>query len=438
MYNYREIEAKLGKRDYFPNADTVAYFDPQSQTIHLNDISKAAFIDALTKQSVPALRSMLGTMMHEATHWADLIGTLWGRKYICSLYECYRLLPRTNAPGSEFEFHRFVDLHDQERRMMHSRYFRTVHPNPAPHNHRTTWGLTFSAGREFDPSGRPDEGRPIVFAKFLDRTTQEQIARQPIVAGALLEINAMWSEMRTNFELIATLPDDERAMERAMHSQQILGSMYNPNMTLYTAPAHLLAFYAKITDIALGYQLSSDIAHVVLNLSSRHFEALTPPDLMSQWKELFAGFKKSHDCGFAFKVIASLGDQWAEGMSRKSWLNDALHRAGLPSAQQIIDEAAYEMASYSPGELDDPVNAAEGYLLDIGRNVLRIRSSGDTSLTPQRIESEKLPIVPMFDTNGELISMGERFDTSKFPPEDLHALSANLATWRRNFMSACR
>ena len=427
-----------GKRDFFPNADTVAYFDPQSQTIHLNQVSKAAYAEALLKQNASALRPMLGTMMHEATHWADLVGTLWGRKYLRCLYECFRLLPRTGTPGSEIEFYRFIDLHDQERRMMHSRYFRTVHPNPAPHDHRTTWGLMFSVGQEFDQSGHPNESRHIVFAKFLDRSTSPQIARQPIVAGALLEINAMWSEMRTNFEIISALPKDERAMEGAMHSRHLLGCMYDPNLTLYTAPAHLLAFYAKVSDVSLAYHLSSEIAHIVLNLGPRHFEPLMPPELMSPWKGSFAGFKASHDCGFAFKVIASVGDQWQDGMDRMVWLNDALRRAGLPPAREILDEAASEMESYTPPAPDDPVNAAEAYLLDIGRDILRSRSNGDTALTPQRIASEGLPVVPMFDTNGDLISIGKAFDTFKFSPEEVHALSANLATWRRNFMGACR
>lgn len=62
---------------------------------------------------------------------------------------------------------------------------------------------------------------------------------------------------------------------------------------------------------------------------------------MSDWKKLFEGFKNSRDCALAFNVVAAAGDQWSEGMNRVTWLDDALHRVGLPSAREILDQAAF-------------------------------------------------------------------------------------------------
>ncbi|MCD2184881.1 hypothetical protein [Rhizobium sp. GN54] len=439
MYDYQETQKRLGKRDYFPNSGTVAYFDPQSQTIHLNGFKKGDFVAALQKQQPTAdFRNMFGTMMHEATHWADLIGTLWGRTHLRCLYDCYRLLPRVNDPGVETDLHRFIDLHDHERRMMHSRYFRTVHPNPKPHDHKTPWRLQFTAGREFDPAGKPDENRPIVFTRFLDNKTSDQIARQPIVAGALLEINAVWSEMRTNLELMGALDKDEFAVEQRLYGQQILRFMYNPDLTLYTAPAHLLAHYCRISDVLLAYELSSALAHIVLNLTPESFEALSPPESMSDWAELFAGFKKTRDCGFAFKVIASVTGRWEEGMNKQEWLDTALNRAGLPESQEILRQAILKMEEYSPGNLNTSVNIAENYLLEVGKKIFATRSLGDTAITHRRIIAEGLPIVPMFDPEGDLIAVSKTFDLAKFSPEDMHALSASLVTQAKRFREACR
>ncbi len=57
-------------------------------------------------------------MLHEITHWADLVGTLWGREYLRAVYAALRLLPTISIPGRENEFHRFMDLHDLTRRIV--------------------------------------------------------------------------------------------------------------------------------------------------------------------------------------------------------------------------------------------------------------------------------------------------------------------------------
>ena len=51
--------------------------------------------------------------MHEVTHWADLVGTTFGREYLRALYELLQFLPGINASGRESEFHRFIEFHDR-------------------------------------------------------------------------------------------------------------------------------------------------------------------------------------------------------------------------------------------------------------------------------------------------------------------------------------
>ncbi len=152
----------------FPNATTVAYFDPQSQAIQLNDIDFATFLEAVDHGDLVATREDVGTIFHKATHWADTVGTVWGRSYLAAVYGAMRLLERKDDPGAEYEYHRFVTLHDLTRRIQLADYYRVVHADPNPHDVNRPWVIGFSAGREFDARGMVNNERPILFARFLD------------------------------------------------------------------------------------------------------------------------------------------------------------------------------------------------------------------------------------------------------------------------------
>jgi hypothetical protein len=438
MYNYRNVEGSLGKRDYFPNTSTEAYFDPQSQTIHLNRISGNDFSDAIAHRHFSMLRTYLSAMLHEITHWADLVGTLWGREYLRTVYDALRLLPETKTPGREQDFYKFIDLHDRNRRLMLSDYYRTVHPDPKAHDHIHPWGIQFSAGREFNAQGYLDDTRPILFTLFLDNPSGERIARQPIVAGALLEVNAVWSEIETSLEVISAMPVPERDLERRIFRNERLRSLYQPDLTLYTAPTHLLAQYTSTTDVIMAYELASKVSHVVLNLSEADFERITPPVMMTPWNGLFDAFRKSRDRGFAYAVICACSSKWIDGRVIDEWLDEALATAGLGSAASIIATAHSQMKGDVVANETGLLGIAERYLLSLGERVLDIRSA-NAALTPTRIENEQVPTPPMFDSNGDILSLAPKlFDTGRFQVQELHQAAAELHTWTLNLNSACR
>ena len=78
----------------------------------------------------------------------------------------------------------------------------------------------------FATQGRPDDSRPIIFVKFLDRDTGEQIIRQPLAVGALPESNAVWSEMSAGNEVLQTLANGVRQVEQRLKEGEILASRY--------------------------------------------------------------------------------------------------------------------------------------------------------------------------------------------------------------------
>jgi hypothetical protein len=436
---YAIQERELGRRTYFPNTGNVAYFDPQSQTIQLSRITLEAFAAAIAARDLATSRSHLATMLHEITHWADLVGTLWGRLYLREVYAALRILERLDDPGVESEYHQFIALHDRTRRLMLSRYFRTVHPTPAPHDHRHPWRWQLSAGREFDPWGRPDDTRPVLFIRFDDHAGGERIARQPISVGALLEVNAVWSELRTSSEVIGMMEPMLRTVEQRMVGQELLGQLYDPAFTLYTAPAHLVANVVRTTDVARAYALGSALAHVVLNLDDADFQRLAMPAVMEPWKALVPGFIAAGDRGFAFAAICMSGAEHTGGRPVGDWVDEALARAGLDPAPQVLARAARTMAAEAAPEPGDMLGRAHAYLLRVGCDVLKARSGPDPALTPTVLQVQGLPAPPMFDPNGELVDlMPGRFDTAEFPPEELYFAAARLHTWTTNFLEACR
>ncbi|WP_331302956.1 hypothetical protein [Methylobacterium oryzae] len=438
MYNYRETEDLLGKRVYFPNVSEEAHFAPQSQTIHLRRITAESFNDALRRQDTPKLRIQFGTMLHELTHWADMVGTLWGREYIRSVYGALRLMPNISTTGTESEFYKFIDLHDATRRMMMPKYFRVVNKDAKVSDPRRPWRIQLSAGREYDPSGRLNVGRPILFTRFDDHDSGDQVARQPIVSGALLEVNAIWSEIATNYETLAGMTGIDKIIEEKEFHREQNHQLYHPDLTLYTAPAHLLAMTAKTKEVAAAYHLASRVAHLAMNLREDDFNRLEPPPSWEAWTGLFEGFKKSRDRGFAYGVICAWAEPWEEGQPSIAWLDEALRRAGLDSSTMIYAAALRQMKSEPLNKNNDALARAENYILSLGAELLVPRGYA-SELTPQRLAKERIVAPPMFDPDGNLIDLSSGlFDRALFSPEEAHDREAALFTWTQNFLDACR
>src|SRR5690606_27997231 len=110
------------------------------------------------------------TIFHEVTHWADVVGTVWGRSFLEQVYEAYGVAEKINADGQEQFFWKLAALHDEQRRLMLPDYYRLARPDGRPHSTAMPWGISFSSGQEFDPLGRIDTTRPILFVRFSDNS----------------------------------------------------------------------------------------------------------------------------------------------------------------------------------------------------------------------------------------------------------------------------
>lgn len=426
--------------DWFPNATTVAHFNPRSQTIHLNNIRSNDLLADLAAGRIGSARSAVGTIFHELTHWADIVGTVWGRQYLQTLYRAYTILPDIQRSGSENDFSVFMDLHDRTRRIMHSEYFRVVDPKARPQSINEPWTFEISCGQEFDADGKLDISRPILFVRFDNHATGQRVARQPITAGALLEATAMHSEIETQGELISSLPDlMERRMELAFFKSEFEKQIYDPALTLYTAPVHILAHRTRLTDPAEAYEWAARVAFVALNMQPHHFAALRFPTSVSIWKGRFDGFRLSADPGVAYFMICESGGPKREAESIDGWLDRALKGLGLRSERKILAEAQLLLNSEPTSTVSMPFFAGYEYQKQLGNRLAQIRRNHGPALTLGRAQINDLTLLPPFDCDGALFGLTPaQFDIGQFDPLIAHDSEGDLHTWMMNFHGACR
>jgi hypothetical protein len=159
------------KVNLFPNVEKVAHFSPRAQLVTLDAYSKDDLPKALLASDHDRASEILATISHELTHWADVVGTVWGRGHIRRIYAAYRLAANRNLPGSEVDFPQLIELYDEERRLSFPTYYQVVEENQTRHGHNRPWIIGFTAGQEIDTHGRLDPTRPILFARFFDHDT---------------------------------------------------------------------------------------------------------------------------------------------------------------------------------------------------------------------------------------------------------------------------
>lgn len=416
---------------------TVAEFHYISQCIALDEIHGSLFEAAQAVSDFKGERVRLGTIFHELTHWADLVGTNWGRRFVRKIYPIFPMLDRMKIKGMESEFWRLIDLHDRVRRLYYSDYYLVKEGNGRlgkPSQGR----VLFTGGLEFDASGRIDANRPILFARFVNTETGLNV-RQPVTVGALLETTATWSELSAGAELIEEMDPDEAALERKFVADEMGEMLSDPDLTLYTAPQRLVASYATVDDFDQAYRLSSAAAYIALNLDEGHFKALRPPADMSVWGDRNAAWRRNRDPAFAFAAIAIAAGTYLFGQSTDDWLNEGLSRCRLPEAAKIRATALGKMereVDGGAGALDETLRAH----LNAGLEVARARSqTDDQAVVFSRSKAQSLPLPPMVDRELQVSHFPfSTFDFAKYDPLAMHDLQSRMEREIDNFLRACR
>lgn len=424
----------------FPNTKSLAYFVPSSQLIFLTEI-RADDIEAdFAADRLSSIRHSLSTVYHELTHWADTVGTLWGNDHLKQVYATYDIVPTVNRAGSETRFHRFLDMYDHDRRLSFSEYYRTVEDNGRQHSIKTPWRINFSCGIEFNSAGRPDEQRPVIFVRFGDHFTDQQLVRQPLSIAALLETTATWSELSTQFHTLSALGPDEQTVEEFFLKREYGERLYAPELSLYSAPVHLLAHYAKVQNPVIAYHLGALLSLVCLNLVGSHFRKMSIPTGLEAWGARVSAFKRTQSRPFAFMRICMNAPAWSEEITPIDWVNKALSNSGLPSYDEILSHAV-KVLKEDTSICERPKMAKrQKYLRQLGADWLDWRREQEnTALDYSHLSQQHLKTPVIFDcTEKPFLLFGSEFDVNLFDPMDMFDEDAALHTQTLNFRRACR
>lgn len=384
-------------RNVLPAVQTLATLDTHNLVLELPRHTQAELAAACagSRESEAALLAA-----HELTHWYDIIGTTWGQSYLDILFAAFDRNLSHPAPAIEA-----LRLFDADRSILFPSYYKYVMPNAPPRTGPGEWQMQLTMGARIAPDGRQDETDPILFVRFNEGA--REIARQPVSIGSLLELRAVQAEMLAFVELTPLRPQDERRIEELIHQRNLLKLFYNPELTTYSAAAHLLSrTFPAGTDAGHVLTLGAEIAHICLNVHPTQFARLTPPsDLKDPGERRVRGFRARADRGYLFACLSHLliRGQAMHPIARPT--TAALKSAGLPEADAIFDRAQLfigqrrteTLRSADLRRIRAALQAAGVAVLDHRRN-----NSGRVAIA----DWAKLPAPPMMDFDAETFTVG--------------------------------
>ncbi len=421
-------------KGFFPNAGNLGQFCYRSQTIQLHRTRANEFRQAIEDRNFAAIREDLEVIFHEITHWADTIGTLWGQRHLRYVFSAYEVV-LNNYPEQTYE--RVVALHDAERRLRYPDYYRFVHNTPTRATVETPWRIAWTVGHEFDAYGRINRQHPIIFVRLSDHGTGEEAIRQPLTVGSLLETSAMWSEMRTGLEAFALLDPIQAAIDKRLHSEKMKEYLYNPNVTEYTAPAHMLSVLCQIGEVYSTYEHAAMLIQIALNLPQKYVCKLSvsgaPPSVLT-------ALRNRGEPGFIFAALCEAAPKSSPDADVSEWVENVLTACGLPCREKILGEAKAELSNVYNAMKKKKTFPLVEHLYDVGISILAARSSErDPSVTLYMAEKTGITLPPMFDSEGEILLLTDRCpDFNILDPHEMYDAEAKLHTWLINFLAACR
>ncbi|WP_046601798.1 hypothetical protein [Neorhizobium galegae] len=436
MPDFKTQYAELRGKSIFPARSSIAEFHFRSQIIGLNEIHRGQFEGRSEPAGFANSRFEISTIFHELTHWSDMTGTLWGRRHMDDIHSVLGILDKLRARGSEGEFWKMVYLHDETRRLMYPDYYRVQEGEGklgAPRENK----VDFSAGIEFDSLGRQDHQRPLLFVRFYGSGTL--FIRQPMTVGALLETTATWSEIATGFEVAATLMNGADVVEKRLIEKDLEILLSDPDLTIYTAPVRMVAWFAKLDDFIQAYRVAASLAFVCLNLDKADFERLKPPEVMNAWGKWTYAAKQNMDPAFAFACICISAGPWTADSTVESWVGGGLQASNLPADAEIRDKAIAILEG-KPKLPDTTWTLPTHYLLSAGLESAKARSATfDPALTISLSIARKLALPPLVDSELEVGRLAfSTFDYEIWNPEQMFDGEWQVDKAVRNMLSACR
>jgi hypothetical protein len=325
------------------------------------------------------IEQRLPILVHEYQHSIDHLSTVVGRELLDALMLALNGLAG-KLEGDVSGLPSMIEYHDRQRRFYRKAYFTEIRRGYRPAGSgRPRWSWTTSIGAGFDTSGRLDEGDPILFVRFTDEDQSVLVSRQPLTEAALFETRAVHAELDHEARQVAALGEGSPDWVKFNRRQQEL--FYDHTLTVYSAPAHMVASRAGASDPLDAYRLAARVAGLALNFT----EGLgVDPDLPGRFAPDTGAtpdgaarariLLERRDPGFLFSVIALAAPEF-DG-DDDAWVAEGLRRAGLPTAAAIMNAADQRLSLPTLGETPRYLEVYLRCVFAGAENFKRLRASG--------------------------------------------------------------
>lgn len=262
------IDTNMNK--LFPNTSIVAYYSPFGQHIVLNSIKQKHYENVIKDFYNPAYLSVVKTVSHELRHWRDHHTTLWG---INSLIDIYNAINAKLINDPE-NFHYISKFIKSAKESNLTEYYYTIESSYKVTKDGLPWNWKYTVGSRFDHNGKLDHNKPIPFVRFLNPLNDDLLSRTPLSNSSLLETNAMCEEIKITSVVLGRMDKGELLVERKIMEKEYLNWLYNENLTLYSALAHITSTIVEDGDVFSTFRISNEISNLLLNLPNHLYQSI--------------------------------------------------------------------------------------------------------------------------------------------------------------------
>lgn len=409
--------------NYFPTVNsTVAYYDPYNFSIYLNKVERANLGYIMKSPLDPKNIEHIKTLTHEARHFADHAGTLWGQRYLLSYLKAMNA--RIQSKLENFPF--IVEYCNQVNQMFYVNYY-TEEYNYFPIDRmEKRWRWSSTTGLRFASNGTQNEEAPIPFIHFAawDHTP---LIRVPLSITSLLETNAMNEEFKLQMAYIHSLENGEQAVQLKFFEQEsLINLIYNQDMAVYNVAVHLTSNVLGISDIALAFDISSQVATLALNLPDKFVKALPIAKSFEIAGKRNTYMLENNEYGFIFYLLL-MNYQEEFKKTRQFSIDTLLNCSKLPSSNEITEVVLAEMKSIRDSALlEEDLSDLFSQKLDQGVVIFKERG----------LCSEKKPLFAVLTDNNivpHIFCNDMDIPPREFHPSELKKMrpikSLTLADW---------
>jgi hypothetical protein len=180
-----------------------------------------------------------------------------------------------------------------------------------------------------------------MFIRFYS-SDNKKICRHPISTSSILETNATNVEFNIKLSLSQSLDPVNNKLATTKYSNELSELLYHPDLTEYTAIAHLTSNTTSISETIETYSTASKIGYLVLNIPFAIYKKVDTKSVRKtinnkDINEKIKYFIKNFDRGFAFYNLINIYN------NNKRSTQNLLNAANLPDEEVLSDIILYQM-----------------------------------------------------------------------------------------------